>query len=241
MTAADAVIPVFGFDIAVVKAMNGFLGVSPLFDKAIWIVSSNPIFKGFLFVSVLWLLGARESGERDGGLAFALRWIGGLALGLLLARLLQNFVPAHLRPISEPALALRAYREADNAYFARLYSFPSDHAVMFCALSTAIWSRSRSLGVVAFAWSIFLICLPRLYFGYHYPGDLIAGAALGVAVMAAALAAPVPRMLLSRARAFELRAPGVGQGLAFFVSAEIAVNFDHVREIVVGLGKAAGG
>ncbi len=241
MAPADALIPVFGFDIEAVKALNGHIGASPLFDRLVWVASSNAIFKGFLFVAALWWLGSRENGERKNGFAFALRWIFGLAAGLLIARYVQNYIPSHLRPISEPSLALNVVQKGDSTYFARLYSFPSDHALMFFALSTAIFSRSRALGACAYIWTAFVICLPRVYFGYHYPSDIIAGAAMGVAIMAAALALPVPEFAERWARALEARAPGLGLGLAFFASAEIAVNFDHVREIVSGLTKAAGG
>ena len=240
MPIPDAVIPVFGFDVAIVKALNSYIGAWPVFDKIIWVVSSNPIFKGFLFVSILWWLGMRERATSDNGFAFALRWIVGLFVGIVIARYVQNFVPSHLRPISEPALGLQAFKSTDMAYFARLYSFPSDHAVMFFALSTAIFARHSALGMVAFVWSMLLICLPRIYFGYHYPSDILAGAALGVAIMAAALAMPVPAFAIRWADLIERKAPGLGYGFAFFISAEIAVNFDHLRDIVIGLGKIAG-
>ena len=240
MNGPDTLIPVYAFDIAAVQALNSYLGVWPTLDKALWVLGTNPLFKGFLFVSLLLWLGAGRKPDQDNGFCFAIKWIAGLAVGLLIARYVQNFVPSHLRPISEPALALRSFRLADNAYFARLYSFPSDHAVMFFGLSTAIFSRNRGIGALAFLWSAAVICAPRVYFGYHYPSDVIAGAALGVTVMAAALAARVPDFVTRRARDFETFAPGLGHGLAFFICAEIAVNFDHVREIVVGFGKAAG-
>lgn len=62
-------------------------------------------------------------------------------------------------------------------------SFPSDHAVLFFALSVPLRKRLRWLGAAAFLWTALVICLPRLYLGYHWTSDVIAGAAIGVALM----------------------------------------------------------
>jgi undecaprenyl-diphosphatase len=183
----------------------------------------------------------RAGDHQRTGFVFAVRWISGLFIALVVARFMQNLVPSHLRPISEPGLGLTAYKTSDMAYFARLYSFPSDHAIMFFGLATAIFTRSRRIGVCAFLWAAFIICLPRVYFGYHYPSDIFAGAILGVAIMGAALKARIPQYAVEGAHGLDQRAPGLAYAIAFLVSAEIAVNFDHVREVIVALGKATAG
>mgnify|MGYP003350074656 CR=1 FL=1 len=61
MSISDALIPVFDFDIVSVKALNSFIGTWPLFDKVAWVLSSNPLFKGFLFVAALWWRGRNRS------------------------------------------------------------------------------------------------------------------------------------------------------------------------------------
>src|SRR5260370_9850419 len=58
-------------------------------------------------------------------------------------------------------------------------SFPSDHAAIFFALATVILINHRFLGLIAFFWAT-TVCLLRIYLGYHYPSDLIAGAGLGI-------------------------------------------------------------
>jgi len=60
--------------------------------------------------------------------------------------------------------------------------FPSDHAVLFFALATGLFMAHRKLGIAAYAWVIVAICFPRLYLGIHWPTDVIAGAAVGVAL-----------------------------------------------------------
>jgi membrane-associated phospholipid phosphatase len=59
-------------------------------------------------------------------------------------------------------------------------SFPSAHATSSCAVATAM-TRVDSLGALAFVLAIAL-SLGRPYLGMHYPSDVLAGAALGVAL-----------------------------------------------------------
>lgn len=60
------------------------------------------------------------------------------------------------------------------------YSFPSGHAaVSFAAASVWFFSRSKGwMGVVLLA---AIISFSRLYLYVHYPSDVLAGAAIGVA------------------------------------------------------------
>ncbi len=62
-------------------------------------------------------------------------------------------------------------------------SFPSGHAMS----STAAWTAGAMRSKKWWAWPIavtvlLLICASRLYFGVHYPTDLLAGAAFGLVI-----------------------------------------------------------
>jgi undecaprenyl-diphosphatase len=41
---------------------------------------------------------------------------------------------------------------------------------------------SRQLGILAMVHAFFVVCLPRIYVGYHYPTDIVAGMFVGIAV-----------------------------------------------------------
>lgn len=69
-------------------------------------------------------------------------------------------------------------------------SFPSDHATAAFAIAMAIWLRSRRAGTVAFAMAG-LLAISRVAVGTHYPSDVIAGAAIGIAAALFFLLPPV--------------------------------------------------
>jgi undecaprenyl-diphosphatase len=95
--------------------------------------------------------------------------------------------PPLSRPVPEPLL------EAPSTY-----SFPSGHATVSFACATVL-----ALAVPRLRWPLFvlaaLISFSRVYVGVHYPFDVVAGAALGVAIaialrmLAAALRRSAPR------------------------------------------------
>jgi len=57
-------------------------------------------------------------------------------------------------------------------------SFPSGHALVLAALTTAIYFENRKLGYLFFIFSI-LIGVSRVFAGVHYLGDILAGFFIG--------------------------------------------------------------
>ena len=76
------------------------------------------------------------------------------------------------------------------------FSFPSDHATAVGAVAVGLLFTSRRWGIVAAVLAL-LMALARVYVGAHYPGDVLAGLALGAAVATAGRFVVVP--LLTRA------------------------------------------
>jgi undecaprenyl-diphosphatase len=70
-----------------------------------------------------------------------------------------------------------------NGYRGGMYGFPSCHAANTFALASILMfiTHNRRLTVFIYTWAV-LNCYTRLYLGVHYPGDLIAGAAVGTLV-----------------------------------------------------------
>jgi membrane-associated phospholipid phosphatase len=58
------------------------------------------------------------------------------------------------------------------------FSFPSDHATVAGAVAVGVLFANRRWGLVASVLAV-LMAFTRVYVGAHYPGDVVAGLALG--------------------------------------------------------------
>ena len=79
------------------------------------------------------------------------------------------------------------------------FSFPSDHATVAGAVAVGLLLANRRWGIVA-AFAALVMAFTRVYVGAHYPGDVVAGLALGGAVATAGhyLLVPTLTRLLQR-------------------------------------------
>jgi len=68
--------------------------------------------------------------------------------------------------------------------------FPSDHATGAFAVAMAIWLRDRRWGTVALI-AAALLSVGRVAIGVHFPSDVVAGGALGIAAALALYVRPV--------------------------------------------------
>lgn len=79
-------------------------------------------------------------------------------------------------PISEMVHIVNGYRSSR-------YGFPSCHAAntLSLALATSLLLRNRVYTGFIFVWAL-MQCYSRAYLGVHYPGDLLVGGAVGIAI-----------------------------------------------------------
>lgn len=97
----------------------------------------------------------------------------GAALALLVAHFLAGAVDRPRPFVTHPGAHLFVHHAADAG-------FPSDHATAAFAIAMAIWLRLRLLGAAALVLAA-VLALARVAIGVHYPGDVLAGAAIGMA------------------------------------------------------------
>ncbi len=163
--------------------------------------------------------------RRASRIAFSLL---GVLVAIAVGRAVQDGLPPRPRPrhglpwFDFPPLG-------DLPDMAEWSSFPSDHGVLVGALVAVAWAYSWRLGLASALWGLFVVGFPRLYFGYHYVTDLLAGAAFGAIVVVAAMwlgrPAVLPRVLHDlRRRAY------VPMLLAFFaIGYECVTVFSTTR------------
>lgn len=162
------------------------------------------------------------------------RVIGSFA-GVILTIAFGRFVQDAMPPRDRPRLTLPADYFPQSASLPTLgewSSLPSDHAVLAAALATAAWAFDRRLGLAAALWAALVVCFPRLYFGFHYLTDLLAGAALGIALTRLVMALPWPEAPLRLHERMLRQAPAAFSLLVFLVAYEFITLFSTTRRVL---------
>jgi len=87
-----------------------------------------------------------------------------------------------LRPTHDPMI--RSLIHTVNEYKGGLFGFVSAHAANSFGIATFLWLSVKDR--IAWIWVLYLWAIlfsyTRIYLGVHYPGDIIAGALLGIGI-----------------------------------------------------------
>jgi undecaprenyl-diphosphatase len=220
--------------------INQFAKHSHVFDHIVVALLGQEMLQGSCFFVFLWWLWFRHPDAPFDDRVDVIRIIATICIADLLARILQQYLPVRLRPINDPALPfVLPYTEWPGA-LEHWSSFPSDHAIIYYALATAIWARHRLMGAIAFLWITVFCAFVRVYTGMHYPGDILGGAIVGILVMRLVDSRSVPALLMPAIRrilAWEMRHPAPFYVLAVIGTIEFVTMCDDIR--VIGRGVAA--
>lgn len=230
------------FDRSLLLALNSWAHRSPLLDRAVVILLGQPLLGGSFFCLFLWWLWFANSDSLQASRISVIRAVAGLYVALFAARALQTFSPSRVRPVNDPELHLVAPFGGKVEWNPDWSSFPSDHAVIFFAIATAIWVHNRWLGTVAYAWVLVFACLPRVYVGFHYPLDIAVGALTGIVVMELACRTPLPRWMMPPigwTLGLERRWPSLFYSLAVLISYETMNMFVDARVVLHALYRLA--
>jgi len=164
-------------DIAVVKFLNSFAWKVTFFDRFVVEILQMNTIKAMPIVCVaIWIWFSDNAGERERKAIF--NGFLGAFTALLLTRNIQNFLPYKPRPAMDPTLH---FVLPAGAYPNHGSTFPSDTAGLVLALVLGIWLASRRAGYFTLFWSLVVVCFPRLYGGFHYLSDIVAGGLMGLA------------------------------------------------------------
>jgi undecaprenyl-diphosphatase len=221
-------------DSVLTLSANRFAGQNISLDKLIYDISDSPLLKGGVFLAAYWWLWFEvdENGVHTQRRHVVVALLAG-TVAAIASRLMQVALPFHLRPLHTPGLGMRIPFGVDSLTLNDFSSFPSDHAVLFFALCVPLWKRSRWLGGAAFLWTALVICLPRVYLGYHWTSDVLAGAVIGIAMMlvlcrligATALPDQVLRFSKAHRSAF--------YAIAWLLALEVALLFADLRHFLL--------
>ncbi len=185
------------------------LGRSPRFDLLVQSAIVHNLLGGFWYgaaLFVFWVRSNRPGQEttRRRILTTLLGTLIAIFLMILAEKLFSWPPPMHL-----PALA--------HFYPRYIYldpganSFPSQSSTLYAAVAAGVFSLNRRVGWLLWLGVVFLIGLPRVYLGGHYPTDVAAGIVIGLAGYALARRLFEPKLVPYVER--ELAHGGWRQGL----------------------------
>lgn len=110
-------------------------------------------------------------------------------------------------------------------------SFPSDHATLGIALAAVVFLLSRRAGVLAGAYVVLAVLLPRAYLGLHWASDLVAGSALGIGAVATVSRPRIREVVSLPVATLHDRSPALFHALMFLVGFGVMTRFDDVRSL----------
>jgi undecaprenyl-diphosphatase len=175
-------------DYTLYRDINGLSGHAFADDLFKFLANELPAILVVLVAATFLIPWAHRRAERRSGAVLATASAG---LGLLVNQPIAHAVD-RLRPyLAHPGHAhLLISRSHDP-------SFPSDHATGGFALAVGIWLYDRTIGTVLLVLAA-VLCFSRVYVGTHYPGDVVAGALIGVAAASLLFVVPQTRRVIER-------------------------------------------
>ena len=217
------------FDASIIDFLNGFSQTSKSFDAFMVFIVDNNFIKGVTIVSILWFFWFQKSQKIIFNRERIIICIVSCFIAIFVARALALSLPFRLRPILNPALNFVKPFGTRALDLGTWSSFPSDNAVMFFSLATGIFLISKKLGALIYLYVLAVICFPRVYLGYHFPTDILAGAIIGISITFLIAMNKISQPLTKNVFQFSSRYTGLFYTITFLMTYEISRMFHEIR------------
>lgn len=220
------------FDYHIIIYVNQASQHSWVFDNFIRLLAGNQLLKGGVLITIIWWAWFKGEIRHSRIREHIILTLFSCVAATILARALALALPFRLKPIYEESLNFLLPLGTPPTTQGGLSSFPSDHAVLFFALSTGLLFVSRRVGAFALSFTVLFIALPRLYLGFHYPSDIIAGAIIGMTITLLANIYLVKNINIQSIANWSSSKPNLFYPLFFLLTYQVADLFRSSRNIV---------
>lgn len=208
----------------------------PLATQAVQVIADLYTFKGLVLVPVLWWMWFSQDERREWRREIVVATVFSGLVALFVGRFMTHWLPFRVRPVYSSDLHLNfASGSLKDAQLAGWSSFPSDHAMLWMAVAAGIFVVWRGIGILAMLYTAIVICLPRAYLGFHYPTDLLAGAALGVAITFVMTRDTIRTRYAPAIVRWIDCYPGPSAMMVFILCLELVTQFDELRKLAGGV------
>lgn len=225
------------FDNAIISYVNQLSQHWWTLDRLLDLLAQNHLLKGGVVITIVWWLWFKKDEFQSDHRAHIIATFIGCVVGMALARFLALTLPFRLRPIHEPGLNFTPPHGVSPSLLDGWSSFPSDHAVLFFALSAGLLFISRKAGTFALCYTALFIAFPRIYLGLHYPTDVIVGAMIGITISLLSNIYLIKSTHLKSIANWSYSHPGFFYPLFFLFSYQIADMFESSRALISGVVK----
>jgi undecaprenyl-diphosphatase len=224
-------------DYFIIHFLNSFAHRSSAFDAFISFVEESNLLKGGFALALFWWAWFRKDDPKSRKREYLTFAFIVSPFALLVGRLIALSIPFRERPLVNPLYHFQVPFTVTGEVHS-WNSCPSDHAVLFFCLATCLWMVSRRLGILAMIHALLVICLPRIYVGYHYPSDMIAGGLIGICAAFLCKIAPLREFVTRPAlRLLELSQSWF-YALAFILTFEVSELFESLLDFQAFLRNA---
>jgi undecaprenyl-diphosphatase len=229
-TAVAVELDLHRFDYAILHSINSLARRSSLFDYAVRSLERD-MFSNLLLVTLVWYVWfKRQEVEARAGILVGV--LAAFASGIV-SRGLQLALPMHLRPLHDPALHFKVPLFVDPQSLNHWSSFPSDHAAVLFGLSMVMFLTDRRVGWVAMACAT-VLNVGRMYLGFHYPSDILAGAMLGILMVSATYGLRHSKQI-TRILVASTEHQAIFYAACFYIMFGLVTLFADVRDLASGL------
>ena len=218
-------------DLALFHFINGVCGRIVVFDQLVGLIES-PHLKGLAFISTFGMFWFQRSKTLVRQRETLVLLLLAVVLSIVVARALADLLPFRTRPMYATGIGFRApLARGFDSGLVDWSSFPSDTTTVLFVMTTGFWLLSRWCGLLWACFSLVTAAAARIYFGYHYPGDVVAGALIGIGVMIAVNNKFMHARIASPIVVMEQRAPAIFYALFFPFLYEVTTLFAYTRVI----------